>query len=208
MEGGGALLRFPGRKGKGPPGQSQRQTRGAGEGSSAWEWSTRGAPRAPTRKGAFQQVPGAVVGAVSGEGLELVGRQCDTVEDHELFVTMNSHRCLVVWKDTSGLLFDRFDVRHLLDRLPEERKHQASHLEDAAESQEDLDEERYRDLRKLEEEGDQAQESFLEPAADASSGDASSQEAPSHAAGQHGEPLALCTILLPPQALILQPTLD
>ncbi|KAI0515857.1 hypothetical protein KFK09_008525 [Dendrobium nobile] len=93
--------------------------------------------------------------------LEVVGRHALLFDDDPTASFVNSREALVPWNNDASLLIDRYDVRHLLDRIPPRpagstRRQRV--LDDACDAVAlaELDSERYRDLPP----GDEEREDF------------------------------------------------
>ncbi|KAJ0985797.1 hypothetical protein J5N97_004153 [Dioscorea zingiberensis] len=76
--------------------------------------------------------------------LEVVGRHTLLFDDDTTSAFVNSLEALVPWIHDSSLLIDRYDVRHLLDRIPSRKLYPRAAPQDP--SQSELDLERYLDL--------------------------------------------------------------
>ncbi|PKA64669.1 putative splicing factor 3A subunit 1 [Apostasia shenzhenica] len=83
--------------------------------------------------------------------LEVEGRHALLFDDDATAAFVNSREALVPWNHDAALLIDRYDVRHLLDRIPPRPTgplRRQRYLEDACDgiSLVELDHERYQDL--------------------------------------------------------------
>lgn len=83
--------------------------------------------------------------------LEVEGRHALLFDDDSTASFVNSREALVPWNYDASLLIDRYDVRHLLDRIPPRPANSTRRqrlLDDACDavSLAELDGERFRDL--------------------------------------------------------------
>lgn len=78
--------------------------------------------------------------------LGIEGRHALLFDDDANAAFVNSRVALVPWIGDESLLIDRYDVRHLLDRIPPRPKKQRFVEETGSVSQSELDHERFLDL--------------------------------------------------------------
>jgi len=78
--------------------------------------------------------------------LEIEGRHALLFDDDANAAFVNSRAALVPWTGDESVLIDRYDVRHLLDRIPPRPKKQRFVEETGGVSQTELDSERFLDL--------------------------------------------------------------
>lgn len=78
--------------------------------------------------------------------LNIEGRHPLLFDDDASAAFVNSHAALVPWTGDESLLIDRYDVRHLLDRIPPRPKKQRFVEDTGGVSLSELDRERFLDL--------------------------------------------------------------
>lgn len=86
--------------------------------------------------------------------LSIVGRHALFFDDDANVMFVNSPEALVPWSENPSLLIDRYDARHLLQRIsppPKKNGRRQEHEGDGV-SRSDLDRERYLDLPLLDDE--------------------------------------------------------
>lgn len=85
----------------------------------------------------------------------MIGRHALLFDDDATSMFVNSPQALVPWNDDASLIIDRYDVRHLLQRIPSRASSSRALQEESGDgySRSELDRERYRDLPTIDDDG-------------------------------------------------------